>query len=119
MTIKSTWVKAHQDKNKLPSQVLSDAELRNINVDSIADEYLVDTCQPQTRDKAEHVDAQAVSICIQGTRITGRYEDAVREHIDGSYLCHYLSDKHKWTDLTWSWIDWYSHERHLKVLKGA
>jgi hypothetical protein len=58
-------------------------------------------------------------ICIQGTRITGQYEDAIREHIDGSYLRHYLSDKHKWTDLTWSWIDWYSHERHLKVLKAA
>ena len=88
-------------------------------MDSIVNEYLLDTRQPQTLEKAEHVDAQAVSICIQGKRITGRYEDAIREHIDGSYLRHYLSDKHKWTDLTWSWIDWYSHERHLKVLKAA
>ena len=46
-------------------------------------------------------------------------EDAIREHIDGSYLRHYLSAKHKWTDLTWSSIDWYSHERNLKVLKGT
>jgi hypothetical protein len=35
MTIKSKWVlKAHQDENKLPGQVLSDATLRNIDVDS-------------------------------------------------------------------------------------
>ena len=102
MIIKSTWVKAHQDENKLSGQVLSDAALRNINVDSIANDYLLDTRQPQTRDKAEHhVDAQAVSICIKGTRITGRYEDTIRQHIDGSYLRPYLSDKHKWTNLTW------------------
>ena len=29
------------------------------------------------------------------------------------------SAKHAWTDSTWACIDWYSHERHLKVLKGA
>jgi hypothetical protein len=82
MTIKSTWVKAHQDEKKLPGQVLSDAALRNIDVDSIANDYLLDTRQPQTRDNAAHVDAQAISISIQGTRIMDRYEDAIREHID-------------------------------------
>jgi hypothetical protein len=46
-------------------------------------------------------------VAIQGTRITGRYEDAIRESIDGSYLRHYLSVKHKWSDSTLSWIDWY------------
>ena len=71
MTIKSTWVKAHQDEKKIPGQKLSDAALRNIKVDSIANDYLLDTCQPQTLENAEHVDAQAISICIQGTRITG------------------------------------------------
>jgi hypothetical protein len=65
------------------------------------------------------VDAQALSICIQGTRITGWYEDAFCEYIVESYLRQYLTAKQKWTDSTWSWIDWYSHERHLKVLKGA
>ena len=92
MTIKSTWVKAHQDEKKIPGQKLSDAALRNIKVDSIANDYLLDTCQPQTLENAEHVDAQAISICIQGTRITGRYEDAIHESIDGSYLRHYLRD---------------------------
>ena len=119
MAFQSTWVKAHQDEKKIQGQVLSDGALRNIKVDSIADDYLLDTCQPQTLENAAHVDAQAISICIQGTRITGRYEDAIRESIDGSYLRHYLSDKHNWSDSTWSWIDWYSHERNLKVLKGA
>jgi hypothetical protein len=119
MIIKSTWVKAHQDEDKLPGQVLSDAALRNIDVDSIANDCLLDTRQPQTQDNAAHVDAQAVSISIQETSITGQYEDAIHEHIDGSYLRHYLSDKRKWTDSTRAWIDWYSHERHLKVLQGA
>ena len=36
MTFKSTWVKAHQDDDTLPGQVLSDAALRNIHVGSIA-----------------------------------------------------------------------------------
>jgi hypothetical protein len=119
MTIKSTWVKAHQDEDKLRGQVLSGAALRNINVDNMTNDYLLDTRQPQTQDNAAHVDAQAISISIQGTRITDRYEDAIREHIDGSYLHHYLGDKHKWTDSTWAWIDWYSYERHLKLLQGA
>ena len=74
------------------------AALRNIKVDSIAEDYLLDPCQPQTSDNAAHVDAQAVSICIQGTRVTGRYEDAIRESIDGSYLHDYLSAKHAWSD---------------------
>ena len=119
MTIKSTWVKAHQDEDKLQGQVLSDAALRNIDVDNIANDCLLDTRQPQNQDNAVHVDAQAISISIKGTRITGRYEDAIRKHIDGSYLRHYLSDKHKWTDSTWSWIDWYSHVRHVKALQAA
>ena len=119
MNIKRTWVQAHQDEKKLPGEILSDAALRNIKVDSIAEDYLHDPRQPQTSDNAAHVDAQAVSICIQGTRVTGRYEDAIRESIDGSYLREYLSDKHAWSDSTWACIDWYSHERHLKVLNGA
>ena len=48
-----------------------------------------------------------------------KYKDAIRESIDGSYLRQYLSAKHNWSDSTWSLIDWYSHERHLKVLNGA
>jgi hypothetical protein len=120
MTIKSTWVQAHQDEKKLPGQILSDAALRNIEVDSIAEDYLLDPRQPQTSDNAAHVGgAQAISICIQGTRVTGRYEDAIRESIEGSYLRQYLSAKHDWSDSMWSCIDWYSHERHLKVLNGA
>ena len=62
----------------------------NIEVDSPtnANDYLLKTSQPQTQDNAVHVDAQAISISIQGTRIMGRYKDAIREHIDGSYLRH-------------------------------
>jgi hypothetical protein len=120
MTIKSIWVQVHQDENKkIPGQILSDAALRSIKVDSIAEDYLLDPRQPQTSDNAAHVDAQAIIICIQGTRVTGRYEDAIQESIDGSYIHEYLSDKHAWTDSMWSCIDWYSHERHLKVLNGA
>ena len=94
MIIKSTWVQAHQDEKKIPGQILSDAALRDIKVDSIAEDYLLDPRQSQTSNNATHVDAQAISICIQGTRVTGRYEDAIRESIDGSYLREYLSDKH-------------------------
>ena len=119
MTFKSKWVKAHQDDDKLPGQILFDAALRNIDVDSLANDYLLATGKSQTRDNAAHVDAQAISISIQGTRITGRYEEVIREHIDRSYLRQYLSAKHDWSDSTWSCIDWYSHERHLKVLNGA
>ena len=70
-------------------------------MDSIAEDYLLDPRQPQTSDNAAHVDAQAISICIQGTRVIGRYEDAIRESIDGSYLRQYLSAKHDWSDSTW------------------
>jgi len=120
MNIKRTWVQAHQDEKKIPGQIISDAALRNIKVDSIAEDYLLNPRQPQTSDNAAHVDAQAISICIQGIRVTGRYKDAIRESIDGSYLREYLSAKHAWSNSMWSCIDWYySHERHLKVLNGA
>ena len=118
MNLKRTWVKAHQDDYKTPYRELSDAAKRNIRVDHIANDYLLDTRRHQTLGKAEHVDAQAISICIQGTRITGRYEDAIRQYIDGSYLRHYLSDKHKLTDSTWACIGWYGNERHLESSKG-
>ena len=48
MTFKSTWVKAHQDDDQLPGQVLSDAALRNNDLDSLANAYLLATDQPQT-----------------------------------------------------------------------
>ena len=48
MSFKSTWVKAHQDDDKLPGQVLSDAALQNIRVDSIATDSTsrVDSLRP-------------------------------------------------------------------------
>ena len=55
--------------------------------------------------------------CVEWVTLWTRTNRDIRESIDGSYL-NYLSAKHKWSDSTWSWIDWYSHERHLKVLKG-
>ena len=55
MNIKRTWVQAHQDEKKLPGEILSDAALRNIKVDSIAKDYLLDPRQPQTSDNAAHV----------------------------------------------------------------
>ena len=54
MTIKSIWVQAHQDEKKIPGQILSDAALRSIKVDSIAEDYLLDPRQPQTSDNAAH-----------------------------------------------------------------
>jgi hypothetical protein len=45
MTIKRTWVKAHQDEKKIPGQVLSDAALRDIKVDSMAVRLIFD-CLP-------------------------------------------------------------------------
>ena len=91
MTFKSTWVKAHQDDYKLPGQVLSDAALRNTRVDHTAIAYL-ESGASQNRNNAAHVDAQAISISIQGTRITGRYEEVIREpnernlYLDSCYL---------------------------------
>jgi hypothetical protein len=52
MNIKRTWVQAHQDEKKIPGQILSDAALRSIKVDSIAEDYLLDPRQPQTSDNA-------------------------------------------------------------------
>jgi hypothetical protein len=66
MNIKRTWVQAHQDKKKIPGQILSDAALWNIKVDSIAEDYLLDPHQPQ------QTSDNAISICTQGTRVTGR-----------------------------------------------
>ena len=64
----------------------------SLKVDSIAEDCLLDPHQPQTSDNATHVDAQAIIICIQGTRVTGRYEDAsISESIDESYLRDYLT----------------------------
>jgi hypothetical protein len=72
MTIKSTWFQAHQDEKKIPDQILSDAALRNIKVDSIAEDYLLDPHQSQTSDKAAHVDAQAISTATRmlSTRVS-------------------------------------------------
>ena len=52
MTFKSVWVNAHQDDDKLPGKVLSDAALRNIAVDSLANDFLLATDQSLTRDNA-------------------------------------------------------------------
>ena len=74
-------------------------------MDSIVTDYL-ENGTSQARANAEHLDAQAISIPIQGTRIMGRYEEVIREHIDGFYYRHYLSAKHNWTNSSWACIDW-------------
>jgi hypothetical protein len=62
MNIKSAWVKAHQDEKKLPGQILSDAALRNLKADSIAEDYLLDPRQPQISENVEHVVLGVLSI---------------------------------------------------------
>ena len=62
MTFKSTWVKAYlddDDDDQLPGQVLSDAAVRNNDVDSLANAYLSRQINPRPEIMhAAHVDAQ-------------------------------------------------------------
>ena len=65
----------------------------------------------------DHSPAQQVSIYINGTPVTGQYDECVRFHVNGYHHCQYVQHRHGWSNETWDDIDFYTFGKHFKSLR--
>ena len=101
------WVKAHQDSDRLFKELPWNARL-NVMADSLATAYY-DQINPRQRPLKNPLffPSCRVSLLVNGQRITAKYDDAIRFHINGTSHRQYLQKtKPAWhDDSVWNSID--------------
>jgi hypothetical protein len=107
------WVKSHQDR-KTPYNDLDMAGRMNVDADSLAESFrsrmTEDTFLPIRQGLENHL--TAVTLMIDGVRISSHYSHTIRSTIQKKKHRSYLQEKHKWSDTVWQAID-------LDALKSA
>ena len=113
LKIRLQWVKSHQDR-KTPYRDLDMAGRMNVDADSLAESFRCrmteDTFRP-IRQGLENP-LTAVTLLIDGVRISSHYSHSIRSTIQKKKHRSYLQEKHKWSDTDWQAID-------LAALKSA
>jgi hypothetical protein len=99
---KHRWIKGHQDSS--PKWTLSLPAKLNIEADSHASGYRT-TGSLQSRPSCTHILSQQCSIYINHQRLTGKFDECIRYHVNGYHLWQYLQDKKCWSDELWDTID--------------
>ena len=70
----------------------------------------------QSSQTIDHLPSTLISISLNGRRLTGKIDEAIRYHVDGYPLRQYLQHKHSWDNKVWDSIDFYLFGRHFKQL---
>jgi hypothetical protein len=113
LKIRLQWVKSHQDR-KTPYSDLDMAGRMNVDADSLAESFRLrmteDTFLP-IRQGLENP-LTAVTLLIDGVRISSHYSHLIRSTIQKKKHRSYLQEKHNWSDTVWHAID-------LDALKSA
>ncbi|KAI2497820.1 hypothetical protein MHU86_16654 [Fragilaria crotonensis] len=101
--VSTKWIKGHQTRKPAGSKA-HDVQ-RNHRADELATWFRDHRTSGQSRDKTDHVQAERVSVCINGIRQVGQVEACIRFHINGYHLRSYLQSKHRWSNDVWDMID--------------
>jgi hypothetical protein len=107
VTHKIRWVKSHQDRDKPFSDLPRNAQL-NVIADGLATAFakkeLAQRHNPMENPLPFH--ACAISLIVNGQRITSYPKEAIRFHINGTRHRQYLQQlRPQWTDQIWNTID--------------
>ena len=114
-TIRSLWVKGHQDSAAKACPLPLSSRL-NITEDNLATLYRK-TGRLKPSQNCHHEEEQRCSISINGSRLSSQYDESIRFHINGYHLRQYLQSKQGWSDNTWEDVDFYTFGRHFRRLR--
>ena len=86
------WVRAHQDERAATLDALRLNARINVLVDKLATRYTEETTSTQLRPRKQAMMFQAskVSLLVNGRRVTAKYREVLRYHINGTRLRHFL-----------------------------
>lgn len=68
---------------------------------------------------SDHQPTQKVSISINGTRLTGQYDECLRYHVNGYHLRTYIQRKRQWSDTVWDDVDFELFSKHFRGLRHS
>jgi ribonuclease HI len=114
-TIRSHWVKGHQDSAAKAISLPLSSRL-NIIADSLATLYRT-TGRLKPSPKCHHEAEQRCSLSINGSRLSSQYDESIRFHINGYHLRQHLQRKQGWSDNTWKEVDFYTFGQHFRRLR--
>ena len=106
LRIRLKWVKSHQDKKKLYSE-LDIAGRLNVDADSLAEKFrlrMEEGLDAPIKEGAL-IPSVAVSLSVDGVRIHSHYSHKIRVHIQGKKHQKLLQEKHEWSDAVWKSLD--------------
>ncbi len=108
MQARDQWVQAHQDSDRAFTDLPHNAQL-NVLADQMAGNYLATIKSKALKPRAQPMlfTSMAISLIVNGQRITGKYKDVMRFHIHGTRLRSFLQGSQKeWhNDTVWHSID--------------
>jgi ribonuclease HI len=113
MKIRLEWVKSHQDR-KTPYSDLDMAGRMNVDADSLAESFRSSMTEEPFLPIRQGLEnpLTAVTLLIDGVRISSHYSHSIRSSIQKKKHRSYLQEKHEWSDTVWHALD-------LDALKSA
>jgi hypothetical protein len=87
---RTDWIKGHQDDTTPYDNLSRDAQL-NVDVDHLATAYR--DSGKSSRAILRHYKPTHVSVSVHRIRLPGKIEEAIRYHVNGTALKHYIIQK--------------------------
>ncbi len=116
-SVRPIWVKAHQDVSISYDRLPLPARL-NIDADFLATRYR-DHGRLSSRSLVDHRQDNGSTLYINGSPVTGHYDDCVRFHVNGYHQRIEIQKTEQWNDAAWDLVDFHTFGNHFRKLRPA
>ncbi|KAI2493079.1 hypothetical protein MHU86_21463 [Fragilaria crotonensis] len=109
------WVKAHQDVAISYDRLPVSARL-NIDADFLATRYR-EHGRLRSRSSVDHRQDNGSTLYINGSPVTGHYDDCIRFHVNGYHQRAEIQKTEQWNDAAWDLVDFQTFGNHFRKLR--
>jgi hypothetical protein len=111
------WIKAHQD-DSIAYDSLPLAARLNIDADFLATRYR-EHGRLRCRPIVDHRPDIGSTLFINGTPVTGHYDDNIRFHVNGYHQRAEIQQTERWEADVWELVDFYTFGKHFRRLRPS
>jgi hypothetical protein len=111
------WVKAHQDASISYDRLPLPARL-NIDADFLATRYR-EHGRLRSRSSVDHRQDNGSTLYINGSPVTGNYDECVRFHVNGYHQRTEIQKTEQWSDTAWDLVDFHTFGTHFRKLRPS
>ncbi|KAI2508454.1 hypothetical protein MHU86_5981 [Fragilaria crotonensis] len=111
------WIKAHQD-DSIAYNALPLAARLNIDADFLATRYR-EHGRLRCRPMVDHRPDIGSTLFINGTPVTGQYDDNIRFHVNGYHQRAEIQKTERWDADVWELVDFYTFGKHFRRLRPS